>query len=179
MPGAMRHKTANRVLPFSIALLLVAAACGYHVRSSVQKLPEGIQSLGIPTFKNLTHEYKLEQRMTTAVLNEFAARTSLPVSSKSSGVDAVLLGEIRSISASPVTFGTDTFASAFLVTVQIGVKLVRVKDSAVLWEDADFLYRERYVLNTKLTDFFSEENPALDRLSREFAASLASIVLKH
>ena len=92
-------------------------------------------------------------------------------------MDAVLLGEIRSVSSSPVTFGTDTFGSAFLVTVQMGVKLVRLKDGKVLWQNPDYLFRERYVFNSKVVDFFSEESPALERLAREFAASLASTVL--
>jgi hypothetical protein len=147
------------------------------VRSAVKGLPDGITSLGVPTFQNLSAQYRLEQRITGAVLKELSARTRIPVNSAGAGVDAVLLGEIRSVSSSPVTFGNDTFASAFLVTVQMGVKLVRVRDSAVLWQTPDFLYRERYILNSNVTEFFSEENPALDRLSREFAASLVSTIL--
>ena len=81
------------------------------------------------------------------------------------------------MSATPVTFGSDSFGSAFLVTVQLAVKLVRSRDGTVLWENPDFLFRERYELNRRLVDFFSEENPALERLAREFAASLASTVL--
>ena len=163
----------------AIAALLLACGCGYRVQSSVRGLPEGIGSLGIPTFKNLSSQFKLEQRVTGAVLKEFTTRTRVPVNSAGSGVDAVLLGEIRSLSSSPVTFGTGTFGSAFLITVQLSAKLVRVKDKKVIWENANFLYRERYVLNSKLTDFFSEENPALDRMARDFAASLVSAVLNH
>lgn len=164
-------------LLLTIAFLFACAACGYQIHSSVRGLPAGIQSLGIPTFRNNTHEYKLEQQISSAVLKEFTLRTRLPVNSSSSGVDAVLIGEIRSVSSAPVTFGTDTFGSAFLVTVQMSVKLVRSSDSKVLWENSGFLYRERYVLNSKLSDFFSEENPALERLAREFAASLVSTIL--
>ena len=83
----------------------------------------------------------------------------------------MLAGEIRSFSSSPVTFGLDTFGSAFLVTVHMAVKLTRVRDGAVLWENPNYVYSERYVLNAKITDFFSEENPALERLARDFAAS--------
>jgi hypothetical protein len=147
------------------------------VRSSVKGLPDGIASLGVPTFQNLSSQYRLEQRITGAVLEELSARTRIPVNSAAAGVDAVLMGEIRSISSSPVTFGNDTFASTFLVTVQMGVKLVRLKDSAVLWESSNFLYRERYILNSSVTEFFSEENPALERLSRDFASSLVSTIL--
>jgi hypothetical protein len=92
-------------------------------------------------------------------------------------VDAVLYGEIRNLSSNPVTFGQDTFASAFLVTVQASVKLVRSSDGKVLWENADFLFRERYVLDPRVTEFFSEQNPALGRLAHDFAGSLASTVL--
>jgi len=153
--------------------------CGYQVRSSVRSLPSGIESLGIPTFRNLAPEYKLEQRISSALLREFSTRTRIPIHSSSAGVDAALLGEIISVSSSPVTFGNDTYGSAFLVTVQISAKLVRLKDSAVIWEDSNFLYRERYVLNGDPKEFFSEGNPALDRLARAFAASLASTILNH
>jgi hypothetical protein len=164
---------------FACALLvaLASTACGYKVRSAYGSLPVGIQSLGVPTFENLTYQFKFEQQLTGAVLREFSARTRIPVSSNRIGVDAVLLGELRAISSSPVAFGSDTFGSVFLVTVQLAVKLVRVKDSKVLWENDGFLFRERYQLNPNVKDFFSEEGPALDRLSREFAASLVSTVL--
>ena len=161
-----------------LAVLFGHASCGYRVQSVARSLPMGIQSLGIPTFKNLTPEYKLEQRLSRAVLREFSVRTRIPTTSDTSGMDAVLLGEIRNMSSTPVTFGSSsTFGSAFLVTVQLGIKLVRLKDSAVLWEDDSFLFRERYVINNKVTDFFSEESPALDRLSQQFAASLVSTIL--
>ncbi|HYK90056.1 MAG TPA: LPS assembly lipoprotein LptE [Acidobacteriota bacterium] len=160
-----------------IALVFICCGCGYQVRSSVRKLPAGIQSLGIPTFRNATNQYKLEQQISSAVIKEFGTRTRMPITSSKTGVDAVLVGEIRSMSSSPVIFGTDTFASAFLVTVQLSVQLVRTSDSKVLWQNTGFLFRERYVLNSKLSDFFSEENPALERLSREFATSLVSTIL--
>jgi hypothetical protein len=172
--------SGSSVLLLGIALL--SASCGYHAHSAVTKFPAGIQSLGIPTFRNLTAQYKIEQVITSAVLKEFTLRTRQPVNSSSTGMDSVLLGEIRSVNSIPVTFGTQTvgsqtFGSAFLVTVRVGVKLMRVKDSVILWQNDDYLYRERYVLNTEVRDFFSEENPALERLAKDFAASLASTIL--
>jgi hypothetical protein len=165
-----------------LGVVLICVACGYRVQGSVGKLPAGMQSLGIPTFRNLTTQYKIEQIISQAVLNEFSERTRARVNSSRTGVDAVLLGEIRGMSAVPVTFstqgaGAQTFGSAFLVTVQISARLVRTSDSAVLWQNDDFLYRERYVLNSNVRDFFSEENPALGRLSKSFAAALAASVL--
>jgi len=108
-------------------------------------------------------------------------RTRATVNSSGSGVDLVLLGEIKGVSSVPVTFTiqTDqqTYASGFLVTVQLGVKLMRLRDSSILWQNEDFLFRERYVLNGNVQDFFSEENPALERLAHSFAATLVSSIL--
>jgi hypothetical protein len=157
---------------------LAAADCGYRLRSSVGSLPQGIQSLGIPTFQNLTNQYKLEQRLTGAVLKEFNLRTRVPVLSENSDVDAVLLGEINTVRSTPVTFGERSFGSAFLVTVEISAKIIRLKDSTVVWQNKDFVFVERYALNSDVRDFFSEENPALDRLAQSFAASLVSTILE-
>jgi outer membrane lipopolysaccharide assembly protein LptE/RlpB len=158
--------------------VLMTSGCGYHIAGSVRNLPGGVNSLGIPIFKNLTREYKLEQQITAAVLREFTLRTKIPVNSQANGVDAILVGEIRSLNATPTTFGSDAFASAFLVTVEMSVKLVRLKDGSVLFENPGYSFQERYVMSTKVTQFFSEQNSALDRLARDFAASLASAVLR-
>lgn len=163
-------------------ILILANACGYRLRSSRGNLPGAIQSLGIPTFRNLTNQYKIEQRITAAVLKEFALRTNIPISSSDSGVESVLVGEIRHMSSTPVTFGTQTvgsqtFGSSFMVTVEISAKLIRSRDAAVIWRNDRFVFRERHVLNANIKDFFAEENPALDRLARNFAASLASTIL--
>jgi hypothetical protein len=162
--------------------LLICAACGYRMRSSKGELPRGIQSLGIPTFRNLTTQYKIEQILSSAVLREFALRTQIPINSSSTGVDSVLEGEIRNISSTPVTFGTQvvgsqTFGSTFMITVQMSVKLKRLSDAAIIWKNENYIFREQYVLNGNIKDFFAEENPALERLARSFAASLAGTVL--
>lgn len=174
----------HRALVWALAIIACHSACGYHVRSSVGTLPQGIQSIGIPTFKNLTNQYKIEQLISSAVLKEFSLRTRARVNSSKSGVDAVLLGEIRNVSSTPVTFGTQTegsqtYASAFLVNVSISVKLMRLKDSSIIWQKEDYFYRDRYELNSQVRDFFSEENPALERLSRAFASDLVSTILNN
>lgn len=171
----------RRACPSLPGIILLAAlplcACGYRVRSSVGHLPSGLQSLAIPAFHNLSPQFRAEQKITAALLKEFSTRTRIRVVAEASGADAVLQGDIVSAIASPVTFGTDTFGSAFLITIQIGVKLVRRSDAAVIWENPAFLFRERYTLNSRVKDFFSEENPAVDRMARDFAASLASTIL--
>lgn len=167
----------RRNIAWIVPALLLAAACGYHIAGSIKDLPGGVHSIAIPTFKNETRQFKIEQQITAAVLKEFALRTRTRVGASAAGAEAVLQGEIRNLSSSPVTFGTDAFGSAFLVTVQISARLLRTKDGAVIWENPDFIFRGQYVLNRKVSEFFSEENAAIDRMAREFAASLASTIL--
>ena len=44
-------------------VFLVLTGCGYKVRSSVQNLPGGIESLGIPTFSNPHTNTKWNSRL--------------------------------------------------------------------------------------------------------------------
>jgi hypothetical protein len=174
----------NNWIPLLVLSLAAAlGGCGYYVKSAAGRLPGGAESIGIPTFRNLTGEFKIEQTLTRALLREFASRTRGRVDSRDSGPDLVLLGEVKEVRAVPVTFGAQgsgaqTFGSAFQVTVRVGVRLVRQRDSAVVWENADFLFRERYLLNSDVRDFFAEDGPALERLANSFAASLAGVVLE-
>jgi hypothetical protein len=185
MNSRNRKATAILLGGFTVLLttsVLIFSSCGYRVRGSVSALPAKAQSLGIPTFRNSTTQYKIEQLISRAVLKEFSARTRSTINSSRSGVDLVLLGEIRDVSFVPVTFGTQeersqTTGSTFLVTVQLSVQLLRTSDSLTIWKKDDFLFRERYVMNFNVRDFFSEENPALERLAQHFAASLASSIL--
>ena len=171
-----------------ITILLFAAllipGCGYHVRSAVGRLPDGAESIGIPTFRNLTSEPKIEQILTRALLQEFTARTRGRVNSSELDADLVLLGEVKEVNAVPVTFGTQnsgeqTFSSAFQITVRIGAKLVRRRDSAVVWENENFVFRERSLLSSDVRNFFAEDNPAFERLARNLAASLAGVVFNY
>jgi hypothetical protein len=176
---AIRLETRNILI--LLWLLSLSTGCGYKFQSSVKSLPSGLQSLGIPTFKNSTNQYRIEQQITAALLKELSSRTRTPVNSSSTGVDAILTGEILSVSSIPGAFGTQestTIGSAFLISVQISAKLIRLKDSAVLYENGNYLFRERYTINSSLQDFFSEENPALERLASDLASSLASTVLE-
>ncbi|MBN2338394.1 MAG: hypothetical protein JXP48_07615 [Acidobacteria bacterium] len=178
--GRMRMLVLALLVP---ALLVPVAGCGYRLAGSRGRLPGDARSLGIPTLSNLSHQHGIEQTLTAALLEEFTLRSGGRVDSRHTGVDAVLLGDILEVTSTPVTFGTEqagsrTFGTSFLVTVRSSVRLVRTGDNAVLWQNPDFVFRERYALNASVADFFSEENPALERLARSFAASIAGAVLE-
>src|ERR1700691_1675368 len=88
------------------AAIIFLSACGYHVGGTASQLPPGMKVIAIPTLKNDTPRYRIEQRMTEAVVHEFIARTKYRVVSSEDSADAVLHGEITSFEAIPAVFDT-------------------------------------------------------------------------
>ena len=70
------------------------AGCGYHVAGHASTLPAEWTDIAIPAFKNDTTTYRIEQRMTQAVIREFITRTKYRVVQDPSNADAVLHGEV-------------------------------------------------------------------------------------
>ena len=91
----------------SVAIFL--SACGYHVSGAASKLPPGLKVIAVPALKNDTPRYRVEQRMTEAVVHEFIARTKYRIVSSEDSADAVLHGEITSFEAIPAVFDTTNF----------------------------------------------------------------------
>ena len=71
-----------------LGMTLLCCACGYKIRGAVAEFPAGIESIGIPTFVNSTSQYKIEQLVTAAVLDEFRIRTRAPVNSSRKNMTA-------------------------------------------------------------------------------------------
>ena len=68
-------------------------------------------------------------------------------------------------------------ASTALITVNMKVVLT-ARDGRVLFENPNYIFREEYQVSNQVSSFFEEENPAVDRLSRDFARTLVSNVLE-
>jgi hypothetical protein len=130
------------------------------------------------------------------VIHEFIARTKYRIVSSENSADAVLHGEITSFEAVPAVFDTTPTtspnsttnpsintttarATTMLVSVHIKVSLEERETNKVLYKNDDYLFREPYEISTDPAKFFDEQGPALDRMSRDFAARLVSDVLEN
>jgi hypothetical protein len=181
-------------LCFSVALFL--SSCGYHVGGTASQLPPGLKVIAVPALKNDTPRYRIEQRMTEAVVHEFIARTKYRIVSSEDAADAVLHGEITSFEAIPAVFDTTPTttpnsttvptvntttarATTMLVSVHVKVSLQERETNKVLYKNDDYLFREPYEISTDPAKFFDEQGPALERMSRDFAARLVSDVLEN
>jgi len=165
------------VLPILILILLTA--CGYHTAGHAVTLPADVQTIAIPAFVNQTQTYKIEQKLTAAVVREMVTRTHYRILNEpSDSADATLRGTVVTTSTSPLTYDSQTGrASSALVVVTARVTLTD-RQGKILYQNPSYLFREEYQVSRELSSFFEEDSPALERLSREFARTLVSNVLE-
>jgi outer membrane lipopolysaccharide assembly protein LptE/RlpB len=159
---------------------LAAAGCGYHVAGHASQLPSEWKDIAVPAFKNDTTRYRIEQRFTEAVIHEFITRTKYRVVQDPKSADAVLHGEVLSIETDPVLFEATTGeVTTMLVTVHAKVELIDNKTEKPVYKNDDMVFRDEYQISTDVKSFFEEQDPALDRMSRDLASHLVSNVLEN
>jgi len=160
-------------------LLLATAGCGYHTVGHSVQLPANVKTIAIPTFKNETNTYRIEQMLTASVVREFTTRTHYQILNDSSeAADATLRGTVLSTSASPLTYNSATGqAASVLIVVSMKVSLSD-QQGKVIYQNPSYLFREQYEVSQDLASFFEEDSPAFRRLSRDFARTLVSNILE-
>ena len=179
-----RGMPARTLLFSAMVLLLATAGCGYHTVGHSVRLPASIKTVAIPTFKNETNTYRIEQMLTASVVSEFTTRTHYHILNGSSendnndAADATLRGTVLSTSASPLTYNSSTGqAASVLIVVSMKVSLSD-RQGKVIYQNPSYLFREQYEVSQDLASFFEEDSPAFRRLSRDFARTLVSNILE-
>jgi outer membrane lipopolysaccharide assembly protein LptE/RlpB len=164
---------------FGALVCFVTTGCGYHTGGRAVTIPDNIQTVAIPGFVNATQTYKIDQRLTAAVVREMITRTHYHiVNEASSEADATLSGTVTGTSSAPLTYDSQTGrAASAMVTVSVKVALTD-KKGKVLYENPSYVFREQYQVSQTLNSFFQEDSPALERLSREFARTLVADILE-
>ena len=175
---SVRSRFAIAVLAALAAAMVPLSGCGYRVAGRENSLP-GIQTIAVPAFVNRTSTYRIEQRLTEATVHELLARTKYRVIANPEAADAVVRGEVTSVSGGAVVFDpVSGRATTILVTI---ILKVRLEDRAgkVLYRNDNFVFRDSYEVSTDIAAFFDEQGPALDRMSRDFAARFVADVLEN
>jgi outer membrane lipopolysaccharide assembly protein LptE/RlpB len=168
------------VIVFLLASCGYLAACGYHVAGRADALPKNIHVIGVPALENATTNYRIEQRLTSATVHEFLATTPYKITSESSGADAILRGKVLTLEAVPLLFDTKSGrATTMLVTVRCEVTLTQTETQKILYHTDKFVFRNEYEISTDVKSFFEEQDPALDRLAKDFAQRLVASVTEN
>ena len=170
----------RRFRRFFLLLILMSvglAGCGYRVASRNRLAPQ-LKTLAVLPLENETTTFQVEQIFTRSLIHAFVERSSYRLVHDPARADAVFSGVIFSTTANPVIFRQRAFGSTFLVTLQARVKLQDRRDGRVLYQNDQYLFREQYVINVDVRNFFSELSPALERVARDFSSSVVTTLME-
>ena len=187
-----------------LSLLVCMAGCGYHMAGHSDALPKSIHVIAVPAMENKTSTFRIEQQLTAATIHEFLAKTNYKIVSDPTGGDALLTGKVLSMEVVPLLFqtspssttpGSPTTASAtaMMVTMKCEVTLTERDNEKVLYHTENFVFRNEYQLASAQTfvngqpvftkaqveSFFQEGQPALERMSKDFATRLVAAVTEN
>lgn len=175
----MRHAFA--------ALLAMAAllsmSCGYSLAGRGSFLPAYIRTIGIPEFTNTTPYYEVEQVFSEGVRTEFISRGKYKVLPETTGVDAILNGQILAIQITPASFTDQQQASRYVITVVSKIEFRDLKTNKILWDNPQWVFREEYEASAGVdaldpNAFFAQDINALERVATEFSKSVVSAILE-
>jgi hypothetical protein len=160
------------------------SSCGYALAGRGAFLPSYIQRIGIPTFVNRTTVFNLETLLSEKVRAEFIGRGKYQILPESTGVDALLTGEVTSVSLTPASFTENQLASRYALTMTARIELRDMKENKVLWENPSVMFRQEYeatggqgVVGDPAA-FFQQDTNTLERMSTEFARTIVSAILE-
>jgi hypothetical protein len=167
-----------RIFSFALLLLFVAGFSECYKPVTKNQLPTHIRTVAVPAFQNDALRYKLESRFTGAVMDELIHRgRGLRVQGEREGADAVIEGVMKSFTFSGVLLDDKGRARIFEVTIVAAVTVRDQTQNRVLYDNQNFVFRGEYEFANDPRNFFSEEDPAVQRMARSFAESIVSTLI--
>ena len=167
-----------------ISFLLLSAClgfgpCGYERVGSRHSLPDHIHTISVQTFHNDSLRYRVEQKFTAAVIDELLHRTNkFKFVSDPTQADAMITGNIRNFGIRHVLLDDNGRTRVFEITITAGMVMRDQTTNKVLFDNQRLVFRGEYELSDDPSSFFNEEDPAVDRLARDFAKSVLSTVME-
>jgi hypothetical protein len=177
------HRSRTQLVAVAAVCLEAMSGCGYALAGRGAFLPAYIQTIGVPAFTNRTTVFNLETQLTEKVRAEFIGRGRYKILPETTGVDALLTGEVLSAVPAPVSFTNQQIASRYTITMVARVELRDVKENKVLWENPGLVFRQDYEAQSStstadLNAFFEQDRDAFERMSADFARSIVSAILE-
>ena len=164
-----------RLASLPVLLVLVSGFTECYKPVTKNQLPKHIKTIAVPAFQNNALRYKVESRFTEAVVNELIHRgRGLRVQGSREGADAVIEGVIKSFSYGGVLLDDRGRARIFEVTIEAAVTVRDQTENRVLYDNQNFVFRGEFEFANDPRNFFNEEDPAVQRMARNFAESIVS-----
>lgn len=164
----------------SITVLAVSGFTECYKPVTNSGLPKNIRKVAVPAFQTEARgmRYRVGSRFTEAVMREIIRRgNGLKVQGSTDGADAVIEGTIRDFSFSGVLLDREGRARVYEVTIVSAVTIRDLRDSKILYDNQNFIFRDSFEFSEDPRSFFNEEDPAVERIARAFSESVVSAIV--
>jgi hypothetical protein len=150
-------------------VVLLLPSCGYHLKGTYIRLPEGVRTITIGEIANKSREFGLEKNLAFALQREVYARGVLTLVEPPDVGDAVLTGSIRRFTANPVAFDAQDEAIQYEANLVVALTLKREYDGAILWEAKEMHAFDEYSVraSTVITSSSQFQRGTVDRADLE------------
>ena len=171
----------------AIVLCACAAAssgCGYALAGRGSFLPASIRTVGIPTLENRSTFFQVEDILTEKIRAEFIGRGKYTVTPEETGADALLTGEVLSVSVVPVGINENQLASRYLFTVTLKMEFTDVQMQDVIWQNESLVFRGEYDLQAvggaqiAGDTFLDQQRSSVDRIATDVARTVVTAILE-
>ena len=181
-PGGLRGG-AFRAAWLVLLGTLSVSACGYSLTGRGSFLPSYIQTIGVPVFVNQTQVFNLEEQLTKKVRSEFIGRGKYKIVPEAADVDALLSGEVLTVTSTPSSFGSQQLASRYTLRMIARVELRDQRENKVLWQNPALEFSQDFDLQSgeaalDPAAFFGQDTNAFDRMTTDFAKTIVSAILE-
>src|ERR1700730_8733489 len=167
-----------RLLAFTATLFFVTGFAECYKPVTKNQLPSRIKTVAVPAFQHTALRYKIGSRFADAVINELIHRgRGLRVQGDREGADAVIEGIIKSYQFTGVLLDDKGRARIFEVTIAAAVTVRDQTENRVLYDNQNYAYGGEYECANDPRNFFNEEDPAVERMARNFAESIVSTLI--
>ena len=166
-----------------VVLGVLSSGCGYALAGRGSFLPDYIETIGVPMFGNQTPYFEVDQVVTEYVRTEFIGRGNYRVVPNENGADAVLEGDIVSMSIAPASFTAEQQASRYIFSMTANIVFRDLRADEVIWQNGSMTFQDEYEVASgggalDPSTFFGQEANAMERIAEDFAATVVSSILE-
>jgi hypothetical protein len=174
----MRSRGRRGARPALVAVLVAALAglpggCGYTLGGS---LPDHIQTVAVPVFKNATMEPFLENFITLAVVNAFATTGRVRVVSRAAA-DALLEGEIIGYELIPIAVVTGQNVAQYRLLLTMNLTFRDMRRNELLWQHRGLTEQADFRVQGQLSDTIAREEVAVRQAAVEIGRKVVSLAM--
>jgi len=167
----------NRAILYFTTVILLLAGCGYSLSGMGNSLPAHMKNIHVAVFQNESYEYGLESVITQELMTSFNRRSGIRVVQKLTEADAVLEGVIKNYEFVP-TLNAQRQVIQYYINITSEVRLRDLVQDVVFWENKAYRFHEVYRITDGVSSIEANRQKAWQDASKDFAESVASILLE-